>query len=255
MILYLVLVPFNTRTDLALGHGFCEVFRLHAAGELVVRTFVYKYEASTRSCGLVHSKHNSALTLIVPANISILSLNLHLLLQDLKMSTNRTVALWESAVDLTALSNNQFRFCIAKSVIDSTGNLSYNMVWQSHGLAPRINIEWEVKYCLNWTLNVPSPNAKVTVGGTWQDCAKGEMYDLDSIGSWVPASGTRQAKPDYMNVGVNNYAYSGARGIHIIVGVRTPDGNVSPVSPSYCLRPAPRRVTRLSNTDHRPDLR
>ncbi|MCJ1435479.1 hypothetical protein MMC27_004852 [Xylographa pallens] len=143
------------------------------------------------------------------------------------MANNRTVALWESAYNLGKLSSNGFSYCIAKSVLDSTGTLTYNMVWQSKSLAPRASVTWTVQYGLNWTLDIPAGNAQVTVGGIWQACNPGQVFDLDSNGLFQPSSVS--SKPDYLKIGKNGYHYAGTSGVHIIVGVKTPDGQFEPI--------------------------
>ena len=138
------------------------------------------------------------------------------------MSTVRTVALWESAYDLKRLSANGLNFCIAKSVIASDGTESFNLVWQSKGLAPRSTIQWTVEYGLNWTLEIPSVDAQVTIGGAWQACSPGQVYDIDSVGLFQSSSVPPQ--PNALKIGKNGYHYPGTSGIHILVGVRIPGG-------------------------------
>ena len=146
--------------------------------------------------------------------------------------SQRTVALWESGYDNTLLNNNGFKFCIAKSVIDKTGQLSFNMVWQSKVPRPRATISWNVQYGLNWTTAVPSGNAQVSVGGAWQACNPGDSYDLNADGLWVKSNpATSQPKPNFLNIGKNNCQYPGVTGINIIVGVLNSAGDdYDPVS-------------------------
>ncbi|KAL9043860.1 MAG: hypothetical protein Q9214_002964 [Letrouitia sp. 1 TL-2023] len=139
---------------------------------------------------------------------------------------DRTVDLWESPYDLGLLSKNDFNFCIAKSVIDTSGNLTYNMVWQSLGLSPRATVTWTVQYGLNWTLDVPTGNAKVTIGGQWQACDPGEVFDLNKLGLFEPSSVA--PKPGFLKVGKNHYIYDIKSGVHIIVGVRSPGSDFEP---------------------------
>ena len=142
--------------------------------------------------------------------------------------SQRNVDVWESPYDLQKLASNGFHYCIAKSVIDSSGNLTFNMVWKSLNLSPRASISWTTQYALNWTLNVPASNAKITLGGIWQPCNPGEVYDIDSVGLWQPS--TVAPKPGYLTVGSNGYSYGGSSGINIIVGVQSPGGGFDPVS-------------------------
>ena len=142
------------------------------------------------------------------------------------MST-RTVALWESAYDNTLLNKNEFNFCIAKSVIDKTGQPIFNVVWQSKAPRPRATISWQVQYGLNWSTGVPDgSNAQVTVGGAWQACNPGESFDLTSDGLWAPsAPGTGNPRPGFLNVGKNYCQYPGQTGINILVGVLNSAGD------------------------------
>ena len=141
--------------------------------------------------------------------------------------SNRNVVLWESPYDLQRLASNGFNFCIAKSVIDSSGMPTFNMVWKSLALAPRASVSWTTQYGLNWSLDVPTGNAQVTLGGLWQACNPGQVYDIDSLGLFQPSSVPSQ--PGYLKVGKNGYAYGGSSGIHIIVGVQSPSGDFDPV--------------------------
>ncbi len=77
-------------------------------------------------------------------------------------------------------------------------------------------------------LTLPTTGLTVVVGGVWQTCALGQVYDLSSIGLWTPSTVT--PKPNYMTVGKNNYSYSGQNGIHIVVGVRNSAGGYDVVS-------------------------
>ncbi len=66
-------------------------------------------------------------------------------------ASRREVAVWESAADLLALSQNKFNFQFAKSVLGKNGEITYNIVWQSKNLGPRLSISWEPIYALNWS--------------------------------------------------------------------------------------------------------
>jgi hypothetical protein len=144
------------------------------------------------------------------------------------MADARTIAFWEGAADLLALSNSKFNLQFAKSVIGPDGALTFNMVWQSKNLAPRTNISWTPVYGLNWTLEIPTSGISVTVGGIWQTCAIGQTFDISPVGLFTPSTVT--GKPNFMNIGTNKYSYSGVNGIHIIVGVQNASGGFDPVS-------------------------
>ncbi|KAK4680491.1 hypothetical protein QC764_214135 [Podospora pseudoanserina] len=136
------------------------------------------------------------------------------------MADIRTLHWYESAADNQAITANGWRFQVAKSVATGNGAPIYNVVWQSQGVAPVTDISWKAQYALNWTAALISPGVKVNVGGRWQRCNKGETYDLNPQGYWVPSA--TPAGPDgagWLNIGNIDYAYPHVLGIHIIVGV------------------------------------
>ncbi|KAK0708859.1 hypothetical protein B0T21DRAFT_428120 [Apiosordaria backusii] len=136
------------------------------------------------------------------------------------MADVRTLHWYESAADNQSIAANGWRFQVAKSVATANAAPTFNVVWQSQGVAPATDISWKVQYALNWTAAVPANGVKVSVGGTWQRCNKGETYDLNEQGYWVPSASP--AGPDgagWLNIGSINYSYPGVLGIHIIVGV------------------------------------
>ncbi len=138
-------------------------------------------------------------------------------------TTSRQIHVWESAYNAQKLKKNHWNFQIAKSVAIADGSVSYNVVWQSKSIAPHTRISWKDRYALNWTADVPAEGLSVTVSGEWQLCALGGAYDLDENGFWAksPASVKRDSK--FMTVGGVNYAYPGADGIHIVVGIQNAD--------------------------------
>lgn len=141
----------------------------------------------------------------------------------------RTVALWETPYDLKKLASNGFNYCNAKSVLDNAGNLTYNPVRRSLALSPRATITWTVRYGLNWTLAIPTGNAQVVIGGIWQPCNPGQVFDVDQNGLFQPSSVA--SKPGFLMIGKNNYHYAGTSGIYITVRVQTtPGANFEPVN-------------------------
>ena len=145
--------------------------------------------------------------------------------------TDRTVALWEYPYDLGQLNANGLKFCVAKSVIDGTGKVHYNMVWRSLGLAPRAVITWTVQYGLNWTLDVPTAKANITIGGAWQPCNPGQVFDIDDVGLFQPSA--EPPTPKFLKIGKNGYKYGGSSGISIVIGAKSADGNWEPVSSPF----------------------
>jgi hypothetical protein len=146
------------------------------------------------------------------------------LTQELQVaSTLRTIQVYESAFDANKLQQNKWTFVIAKCVADGVGTPGrFNVIWQSKGIAPNILIEWKDVYGLNWTANVPDPGASITLGGNWQYCGLGQVYDLNETGFWSASSAAGDSR--FMNVGKVNYKYPGSDGVHIVIGIQNSDG-------------------------------
>jgi len=125
------------------------------------------------------------------------------------------------------LSQNHWNFQIAKSVSTPDQAAHSNVVWQSKALAPRTIIQWKDLYGLNWTSTLPDPGVTVTIGGKWQACAKGEVFDIDSNGFFT-ASQVAKDK-NFLKVGKVNYQYPGAPGLHIIIGIQNSEGYFDPI--------------------------
>eukprot|EP01065_Artemidia_motanka_P029266 TRINITY_DN35409_c0_g1_i1.p1 TRINITY_DN35409_c0_g1~~TRINITY_DN35409_c0_g1_i1.p1 ORF type:complete len:395 (+),score=-92.19 TRINITY_DN35409_c0_g1_i1:112-1296(+) len=141
--------------------------------------------------------------------------------------SERTVEVWNNDEDRIALNNNNFNFQFAKSVVGRDGKLEFNIVWQSCGIAPRTSITWKPVYGLNWTLSLPKAGVAVSMGGIWKQCDLGKSYDISKQGIFVPSVDSQlQPKPDYLNIGKNNFRYNDTtHGIHILVGLKNSAGN------------------------------
>ena len=74
---------------------------------------------------------------------------------------------------------------------------------------------------------MPPPGAPIFVGGIWQACDPGQVFDINSIGLFQPSSA--QLIDGYMKVGDNEFQYAGDSGIHVVVGMRYPGGEFEPV--------------------------
>jgi hypothetical protein len=134
------------------------------------------------------------------------------------MSTSRTIHLFESIYDNGKIKDNQWQWQIAKAVSNGSAPAVSNLIWQSLALAPTMSVKWDVIYGLNWTASPPAAGVTVDIGGNWQECAKGQVYDIDDSGYWT---GSQEAPQEgWMKVGKVNYSYPGAPGIHILVGVK-----------------------------------
>jgi hypothetical protein len=136
---------------------------------------------------------------------------------------SRTIQLYESGYDVKMLDDNKWNFQIAKSVANADGTVQYNVIWQSRSVAANTFITWEAQYGMNWTQTLPDPGASVTVGGEWQACSLGQVFDIDKYGLWVPSSVPSEA--GFMKVGTVNYQYPGVVGIHIVIGIQNSDGS------------------------------
>ena len=140
------------------------------------------------------------------------------------MATTRVITVWQGQYDLAQLKQSGYNFQIAKSVATTPGGPpKYNVVWKSKAIAPTTKISWDQVYALNWTADLPVSGAAVIVGGSWQQCAKGEVYDLDANGFWVKSSET--PKPGFMSVGKVKYQYPNTPGINIVIGVQNESGD------------------------------
>jgi hypothetical protein len=155
------------------------------------------------------------------------------------MSTpTKTVYVYEKQSDITKLSQGGLTFQIAKSVVDASGNLVYNVVWQSQKLAPHFSISWTTQYALNWTLTIPGSSVAIVAGGNWQPCNPGDSYDLDKNGEWVKSATTGTA--NVLNVGSNGYQ----DGIHILVGIQRGSTNFyDTVSSPFILSESSKGIT------------
>ncbi|KAK0542623.1 hypothetical protein OC846_006510 [Tilletia horrida] len=132
------------------------------------------------------------------------------------MSTgnSRTIIVHQTRADLISLGN--YNLGIGQEFQDARGQTHTNVLWKSHKLAPKITIEWNVKYALQWTKKLPHTNrAKVTYEGEeWFPCKlDGKVgYQLDKYGFWVENGvGT----PGSVQVNDNAYGV----GIHVVVGL------------------------------------
>ena len=142
-------------------------------------------------------------------------------------ATRRTIQVWENAYNAKKLTDNQWNFQIAKSVVtEEGGKPTFNVVWRSTSIAPSTLVSWFDVYFLNWTVDVPAAGVSVTVSGMWQTCAVGDSYDLDVYGFWTKSSATTKADPRFMNVGNIEYKYPGTDGIHVVIGVQDDSGNI-----------------------------
>ncbi|KAK7413990.1 hypothetical protein QQX98_007173 [Neonectria punicea] len=131
----------------------------------------------------------------------------------------KTLQLYEPPDSFTLLRRNGFVFRIAFTFTSSTGAIVTNVVWKSLPLQPRMEINWQDGFALNWTSTYPQdPSDPIHLNGTWQSCRASEVFDLDADGYWVPSASI--AKDGYMTVGKNSYKNPNGAGIYIVVGVQ-----------------------------------
>lgn len=134
----------------------------------------------------------------------------------------REIQVFEDAYERDYLGSNNLYFNIAKSVTTGDGSTTFNTIWQSKGIAPNISIQWNAVYALNWTAEAPSVGASVTLAGEWQLCNKGQSFDIDPNGGWIPSA--TAPVPGFLCVGSVNYKFPDVDGIHIVVGVQNKAG-------------------------------
>ncbi|KAK0742915.1 hypothetical protein B0T18DRAFT_430310 [Schizothecium vesticola] len=138
---------------------------------------------------------------------------------------------FESQLDAINIGKNNWNLQVAKAVASGTGSPTYNLVWQSRALAPITSLSWKVEYALGWTANVPGQGVQVSIMGNWQQCNKGEAYEINSNGYWDRSK--EPANPDdagWLKVAKINYRYPGVLGLHIVVGIRNADtGRFDPI--------------------------
>ncbi|KAI1427201.1 hypothetical protein F5Y12DRAFT_205091 [Xylaria sp. FL1777] len=141
----------------------------------------------------------------------------------------RTIYLTEDSENLALLEANNMTFQLANSVIDSTGSVSWNVVWQSSLRCLVTEISWKPVYALSWCMNIPGDGFAVTARGPWQPCELGESYDITSLGFFIPSEDTTHSKPDFLNIGRNGFNSQGQGQIHIIVATQSQNGGWSPI--------------------------
>ncbi|KAF5628515.1 splicing factor 3b [Fusarium sp. NRRL 25303] len=148
--------------------------------------------------------------------------------------TTYTATTQESTTDLAILREGGLQLQVEKSVADTSGTVTYNVVYQSHDLAHNMTVQWTTNYALNWITSIPNAGAKVEYEGNWQTCNAGDSWDLDSTGSWQPNQNNPSAKKNCLNVGKNGYEEN----VYIVVGVADKSGHHSAiwVSPNKLLK-------------------
>ncbi|ORY09618.1 hypothetical protein BCR34DRAFT_589220 [Clohesyomyces aquaticus] len=139
---------------------------------------------------------------------------------------SRVLKVVQQEPDLTALVENKFNLHVAKSLVKD-GKPIFNVMWQSRTLAQTMTIEWKTVYGLNWTTDVPTPGHPVTLAGSWKQCDRGQVIDLDETGQWVQS--TSSPSPDHLMVGKNRLRAPAPKGVHIVVGVQAKPGNFDPI--------------------------
>jgi hypothetical protein len=71
---------------------------------------------------------------------------------------------------------------------------------------------------MNWTASIPGTGATVHIGGKWQECVKGRVYDIGEDGFWIASA--EEPKVGWVKVGKVNYKYAGVIAVHIIIDVK-----------------------------------
>ncbi|KAF8850498.1 hypothetical protein BDZ45DRAFT_751655 [Acephala macrosclerotiorum] len=123
------------------------------------------------------------------------------------MAAQRQITVWESEYNAVQLQKSNYNFNIAKAVSTGGADAKANLIWQSKAIAPVTTITWNTIYALNWTVSLPKASVSVIVGGNWQKCAKGQIYELAPSGYWKASS--LDLTPGFMGAYIN-YLYPGA---------------------------------------------
>ncbi|KAE8221107.1 hypothetical protein CF319_g5484 [Tilletia indica] len=129
------------------------------------------------------------------------------------MAASRTVVVHETRTKMTKL--GAYNLVVGQEFKDAQGVSRSNVIWKSWTLGPKITIQWNVKYALQWTETLPANRAKVTYSGDdWVSININDPvgYELDNQGFFVQkGTGTPGS------ISVTNNAYS--IGVHVIVGL------------------------------------
>ena len=136
-----------------------------------------------------------------------------------------------SQKDIKALTQNEFRFIMARAFVTGNGKVLSNIIWKSISLAPIMEISWQTGYALNWTSSMPGESETIDVGGNWQPARPSEVWDLDQYGYWAPSSSP--PKQGCLTVGTNKFKGPKDNGIHIVIGMPKDDGDFTPVSTTH----------------------
>ncbi|KAG9662947.1 hypothetical protein KCU64_g1623, partial [Aureobasidium melanogenum] len=139
------------------------------------------------------------------------------------MSTYHVIT-QEKSEDRRYLLTNHYNLAIAKSIV--TGNTTVcNTIYQGSLVGPRMVVSWEEIFGVNFSLDVPTSGAKVSVSGDWQALQLGDGYKLDDGGGWVANSDDPSNQPHFLNV-LNKYNAN----VHIIIGTQSQaSGEWSPI--------------------------
>ncbi|KAL6704141.1 hypothetical protein ACN47E_008701 [Coniothyrium glycines] len=130
--------------------------------------------------------------------------------------TTYQVIVQETPSDLAWLKLNGYNLAVAKSVITG-GRTVTNTIYGGSLLGPTMSVSWTEIYGMNYTVDVPTPGAQVTVSGDWQKCVLGQGYKLNSTGNWDSNTGDPKNEASCVNA-LNEFS-SDAR---IIVGTQDP---------------------------------
>jgi len=143
-------------------------------------------------------------------------------------STLRQLTIASDGPTLAKLGASQYQLHVAKSVIGSNGQPTFNVVWQSKALQPYVDIKWEPEYGMNWTADSPQDGISVTIRGIWQPCKTGQIFDLNAQGVWTKSASP--PVPSFMAIGNNDfYTEDAQNGIHVVIGIKNKSGSFDPI--------------------------
>jgi hypothetical protein len=146
------------------------------------------------------------------------------------MSTSRALHWYEDPIAAETIKRYSMSLQIARPV--KSGNEKHpitNVIWRSFQYtAPRTTIVWQDDYALAWTTDIPGAGGHFAIHGGWQPRRKGESYDLDHSGNWVPSH--TPGDPSSLNVGVIYYDPDPLYGIRLVVGLKyATTGDYTPI--------------------------
>ncbi|KAK6079429.1 transmembrane hyphal anastomosis protein ham2 far11 [Seiridium cupressi] len=135
-----------------------------------------------------------------------------------------TLTWWETPRDLSILTGTRYNLNISFEVrniseVNSRNAPEANVVFRSLTATSRAQIQWQPKYALSFTQDLPPLDSIVHLHAPWQPCRKGWSYDLGASGFFqeMITFGPPESR-DTLHV-VNKYPAA----LHFVVGMYSDD--------------------------------